>query len=157
MNPSSLLVPIGTTAVFECKVRHCLQRTCSVHWIINGSSTAHDHQQTQHEEHGFAFSHQRNTTTSVYTGRLAILASEGVNNTDLCCLIQDGINHSRKSGQATLLVISGMIFMQIDIIADTYTLSKCMHEFRCNICSFMHRTSFILASTSCMTLVLHKK
>ena len=35
-HPSSLLVPIGSTAVFECKVRHCPQ-TCSVYWVINGS------------------------------------------------------------------------------------------------------------------------
>lgn len=107
MNPSSLLVSIGTTALFECKVRHCPQ-TCSVNWIINGSSTAHNHQQNQYEKQGFAFSHQRNATTNVYTGRLAISASIGINNTELCCLVQDGINPSRKSDQATLLVISGM-------------------------------------------------
>ena len=107
-NPSSILVPIGTIAVFECRVHQC-PRTCSVYWIINGTSTAHDHQQDQHKEQGFVFSHQRNTTTDVYTGRISISASAGVNNTVLCCLIQDGRNPSRKSDQATLLVIAGTI------------------------------------------------
>ena len=112
-NPSSLLVPIGTTAVFECKVRHCAQQTCSVHWIINGFSTAHEHQQDQFEEQGFNFFHHYNTTTSVYTGRLTVAASVRVNDTVLCCLLRDGINPSRKSDQSTLLVISGIVGTQL--------------------------------------------
>lgn len=105
-NPLSLLVPTGTLAVFVCKVRHCPQ-TCSVHWIINGSSTAHEQQQKRYEEQGFIFSHQHNTTNDIFTRRLAITASVRVNNTEFYCLVRDGINPSRKTDHAMLLVISG--------------------------------------------------
>ena len=50
---------------------------------------------------------------SVYTGRLAVAASVRVNDTVLCCLLQDGINPSRKSDQSTLLVISGIVDTQL--------------------------------------------
>ena len=103
-HPSSLLVPVGTTAVFECKVRHC-PRTCSVYWTINGLSTAHDHQQDRHEDQGFIFENQHNTTTSVFYSKLAITASVSVNNTELYCIVQDGI---RISDRAILIVASGI-------------------------------------------------
>ena len=105
-NPSSLLVPIGTTAVFECKVRHCPQ-TCSLYWFINGSSTAHDHQQDQHEGQGFIFQNHHNTTTNVFYSKLAIIASVSVNSTKFYCIVQDGINRPRRSDGAILIVASG--------------------------------------------------
>ena len=98
-------------AEFECKIRRCPQLTCSVYWAINDSSIAHDHQQDQHEEQGFVFSHQRNTSADVYMGRVTIPASPSVNNTVLCCIIQDGRNPSQKSDPATLLVISGTVII----------------------------------------------
>ncbi len=105
-NPSSLLVPIGTTAVFECKIRHC-PRACSAYWFINGSSTAHIHQQNRHEERGFIFKYQHNTTTNVYLSTLAINASVGINNTQFQCVVQDVIHSPIRSDWATLIVASG--------------------------------------------------
>lgn len=107
INPSSLLVPIGTTAVFECKVRQCPQ-TCSVYWIINGSSTAHDHQQDRHEDRGFIFEDQHNTTTNVFYSKLAITASVSINSTEFYCIVRDGINFPRRSDRAVLIVASGI-------------------------------------------------
>ena len=108
-HPSSLLVPIGSTAVFECKVRHCPQ-TCSVYWVINGSSTAHDHQQDQYEEQGFIFEDQHNTTTDVLYSKLAITASVSVNSTKFFCIVRDGINLPRGSDRAILIVASGIYY-----------------------------------------------
>ena len=108
-NPSSLLVPIGTTAVFECKVRHCPQ-TCSLYWFINGSSTAHDHQQDQHEDQGFIFQDHHNTTTNVFYSKLAITASVSINSTEFYCIVQDGINLPRRSDRAILIISSGIYY-----------------------------------------------
>ena len=108
-NPSSLLVPIGTTAMFECKARHC-PRTCSVYWIINDSSTTHNHQQDQYEDQGFIFEHKHNTTSNVYSSRLVVPGSVEINNTEFCCVVHDGINHPKKSDQATLIVVSGISY-----------------------------------------------
>lgn len=105
-DPSSLLVPINTTATFECMIHHC-GHGCEVHWIINETSTAHQHQQNHHETQSFAFSSQHNGTTRVYIARVSVRASAVLNNTRMCCLIQDVIHGSRKSAQAVLLVISG--------------------------------------------------
>ena len=113
ISPSSLLVPTGTISVFECKVRHC-PHTCSVHWVINGSSTVLNQQQVLYEKQGFIFNHQHNTTSNIYMRRLAITASITVSNTELCCLVRDGSNPSRKTDKATLLVISGTILLVIN-------------------------------------------
>ena len=115
-SPTSLLVPIGTRAVFECKVRQC-PWTCSVYWIINGTSTAHDHQQEQHEDRGFIFMHQHNTTSSVYSGRLEVTASARINNTELLCVVEDGINSPKASNQAILIVISGIFSLSVKLVA----------------------------------------
>ena len=106
-NPSSLLVPIGTKAVFECKVRHCPE-TCSIYWTINGTSIVHNHQQDRHEDLGFTFEDQHNTTTNVFYSKLAITASVSINNTQFYCVVQDGINPPRRSDQAILIVVSGI-------------------------------------------------
>ncbi len=106
-NPMSLLVPIGTTAEFECKVCHC-PRACYAYWIINGSSTAHGHQQHLYEDRGFIFKHQHNTTSNVYLSTLAIRASVGINNTQFYCVVQDGINSPRRSDRASLIIASGI-------------------------------------------------
>jgi hypothetical protein len=122
-NPLSLLAPIGTTAVFECKIRRC-PRACSAYWTINGSSTAHDHQQDQYEDRGFIFKDQHNTTSNVYLSTLAISASVGINNTQFYCVVQDGINSPRRSDRASLIVASGIsrITVERNVLNSTYAL-----------------------------------
>ena len=107
-NPSSLLVPENTTAVFECVIQNCIPE-CEVHWYINGTSTAHRHQLDSRKAQGFQFNRSFNESIGIYTTQLSINASRTLNNTRLCCLVQDGINFSSiKSEQAKMLVISGM-------------------------------------------------
>ena len=129
-NPSSLLVPVGTTAVFKCKIRHCPETTCSIHWIINGNSTAYNYQQNSHEKQGFIFNNQHNITSSTFIGRLTIMATVRVNNMTVCCLVQDGITSPRKTKQATLFVISGTgiqaILKKLHFLTLWYSGHACM-------------------------------
>ena len=107
-HPSSLLVPLGYEAVFECTIQHC-PSTCEVHWLINNNSTAYPNEQQQFEDHSFVFSNKHDTDNKIFKGRLSVSSSVAVNNTHVCCLIQDGINSSKKTAQAILLALSGTL------------------------------------------------
>lgn len=105
-SPSSVLVPTDTTTTFKCIIYHC-GYGCEVHWVINGTSTAHRHQRDHYENQGLSFFSEHNDATGVYTAKVSVRASAVLNNTRICCLIQDGIHPSAKSEQALLLVIPG--------------------------------------------------
>ena len=107
--PLSLLIPVNAVAEFTCEIQ-CAQ-SCVVYWIINGSSTAHQHQRDLFEKKGFTFFPYRNTGSNIYESRLEATATASINNTFVCCLVLDGDSpQSIKTNQASLRVISGKYF-----------------------------------------------
>lgn len=110
VGPSSILVPVGNVAVFECTA-YC-DEICSINWYIGGTSTAHRFQRELFLEKGYIFSDTIEPPTSrsgIYTSRLGVNASVRVNNTHIYCAVEIDLEYTLRntSNTAVLLVVSG--------------------------------------------------
>ena len=110
LDPSSLLIPVNSEAVFMCEA-HCTT-SCTMHWLIGNTAVINEHQMRGHENLSFVFkSHQNQTQDGliVHSLQLTINTTVKVNNTRLCCVAAlGGLNTlSTKSAPAVLQVIQG--------------------------------------------------
>ena len=86
-------------------------KVCFINWIINGITANHYQRERFQQQFGFSFSHEE-TNNMIYTVRLAIRMSTGVNNTELQCeVIFDGntTHPPVNSSHAKLIVIAGEV------------------------------------------------
>ena len=103
--PSSLLVPVNSQAVFECKL-HC-PAECTVRWFFGG-----EHQSAVgNNSPGFVINntHQENGTQ---TSRILTNATADKNNTRLSCyvVLEERDGNSAQSDPAMLQVILRKLF-----------------------------------------------
>ena len=115
LHPSSLLVPVNTTASFECAA-HCVH-TCSVLWYIGDNSAAHEHQRKPYERQGFTFIDQPTIElangTYAASAKLTVNVSVNVNGSLIRCrtVLSGEHIHNSWSQLAILEMISGKTFL----------------------------------------------